>query len=455
MGIQLEQSQKQILSQKMLQSVEILQMNAQELTEYIRELSLENPVMDIEEAAAEDKAKERVRKLEWLAGLDEQNRTYYQYDRRDNEDYLNNIGSKEGETLKDALMLQLIGNDYSEFEMEVFGYIADSLNSSGYYTEGLEELVRRFSITEEEAAACLEVMKDLEPAGVCTGSLKECMTRQLDRLGEGYETERAIAENYLELLGKNKLPAIAKKMKISLDQVKRAAENIKKLNPRPAQGFDSGGMMRYIVPDVTIVKFQDRFEILQNSYAYPNIRVNQDYLKMLKTDCGKEVKDYLTGKIHQIEQVQEAIEKRGSTLLNLAKCLIEVQEEFFLYGQKSLRPFMMKEAAQRLSVHESTISRTVKGKYLQCSWGVYPFSYFFSRGLKQPAGNLQEKEDMSTVRIRQRLKELMEGEDKRAPYSDQQLKELLEQEGIVISRRTVVKYREAMGISNSRGRKEF
>ena len=124
MGIQLEQSQKQILSQKMLQSVEILQMNAQELTEYIRELSLENPVLDIEEAAAEDKAKERVRKLEWLAGLDEQNRTYYQYDRRDNEDYLNNIGSKEGETLKDALMLQLIGNDYSEFEMEVFGYIA-------------------------------------------------------------------------------------------------------------------------------------------------------------------------------------------------------------------------------------------------------------------------------------------------------------------------------------------
>lgn len=455
MGIQLEQSQKQILSQKMLQSVEILQMNAQELTEYIRELSLENPVLDIEEAAAEDKAKERVRKLEWLAGLDEQNRTYYQYDRRDNEDYLNNIGSKEGETLKDALMLQLIGNDYSEFEMEVFEYIADSLNSSGYYTEGLEELVRRFGITEEEAAACLEVMKDLEPAGVCTGSLKECMTRQLDRLGEGYETERSIAENYLELLGKNQLPSIAKKMKISLEQVKRAAENIKKLNPRPAQGFDSGGMMRYIVPDVTIVKFQDRFEILQNSFAYPNIRVNQDYLKMLKTDCGKEVKDYLTGKIHQIEQVQEAIEKRGSTLLNLAKCLIEVQEEFFLYGQKSLRPFMMKEAAQRLSVHESTISRTVKGKYLQCSWGVYPFSYFFSRGLKQTSGNLQEKEDMSTVRIRQRLKELMEGEDKHAPYSDQQLKELLEQEGIVISRRTVVKYREAMGISNSRGRKEY
>lgn len=455
MGIQLEQSQKQMMPQKMLQSVEILQMNAQELAEYIRELSLENPVVDIEEAAAEDKGKERDRKLEWLASLDEQNRTYYQYDRRDKEDYLNNIGAKEGETLKDALMLQLIGNGYSELEMAVFEYIADSLNSSGYYTEGLEAPAIRFGITEEEAAACLEVMKRLEPAGVCAGSLKECMTRQIDRLGEGYETERAMAENYLELLGKNQLPAIAKKMKISLEQVKKAAENIKKLNPRPAQGFDSGGMMRYIVPDVTIVKFQDRFEILQNSYAYPGIQINQEYLQMLETDCGKEAREYLNGKIHQARQVQEAIEKRGFMLLNLAKCLMEVQGDFFLYGAKSLRPFMMKEAAERLSVHESTISRAVKGKYLQCSWGVYPFSYFFSRGLKQPSGNLQEKEDMSAVRIQQRLKELMEEEDKYAPYSDQQLKERLEQEGIVISRRTVVKYREAMGISNSRGRKQF
>ena len=146
------------MPQKMLQSVEILQMNAQELAEYIRELSLENPVVDIEEAAAEDKGKERDRKLEWLASLDEQNRTYYQYDRRDKEDYMNNIGAKEGETLKDALMLQLIGNGYSELEMAVFEYIADSLNSSGYYTEGLVwDNGRRsgcLSGSNEETGAC-------------------------------------------------------------------------------------------------------------------------------------------------------------------------------------------------------------------------------------------------------------------------------------------------------------
>ena len=377
MGIQLEQSQKQGLSHKMLQSVEILQMNAQELTEFMKELSLENPVVEIEEAAPEDKAGERIQKLEWLASLDEQNRTYYQYDKRDTDDYLNNVGEDRGESLKDALMLQLIGRGYSDLEMAVFAYVADALDASGYYTEPLDDIVSRFGITEEKAAACLAIMKGLEPAGVCAASLQESLANQMAKQGDGHGLEQEIISNYMEQLGKNQLPTIAQKLKVSIEQVKEAAENIKGLNPRPAQGFGRGGILRYVDPDVTIVKFQNRFEILQNSYTYPMIHVNQEYLQMLKTSNDKEVKDYLTGKLRQVEQVQQAIEKRGSILLGLAKCILEVQEAFFLYGQKSIRPYTMKQAAERLSVHESAISRTVKGKYLQCSWGVYPFSYFF------------------------------------------------------------------------------
>ncbi len=162
MGIQLEQSQKQGLSHKMLQSVEILQMNAQELTEFMKELSLENPVVEIEEAAPEDKAGERIQKLEWLASLDEQNRTYYQYDKRDTDDYLNNVGEDRGESLKDALMLQLIGRGYSDLEMAVFAYIADALDASGYYTEPLDDIVSRFGITEEKAAACLAIIQSFD-----------------------------------------------------------------------------------------------------------------------------------------------------------------------------------------------------------------------------------------------------------------------------------------------------
>lgn len=461
MSLQQKQSQKQILSQKMLQSVEILQMNAQELTDFIKELSLENPVVDMEEAVFEDKTEERIKKLEWLAGLDEQNRTYYQYDKDDSEDYLNNIGGDDTETLADTLLFQLMAKDYSDKQMEVFEYIANSLDSSGYFTERIEELVSRFDISLEQAEECLEIMKELEPAGVCAGSLQECLTRQLESLGAGHEVEREILAHCMEQLGKNQLPAIARQLAVSLEEVKAAVANIKKLNPRPAQGFERGGMMRYTVPDVTVVKFQDRFEILQNNYTYPSIHVNREYLQMLKSGCEPEVKEYLTQKLNQVEQVQEAIEKRSSTLLNLARCLVEEQAEFFLGGPRFLKPFLMQEAAERLSVHESTISRTVKGKYLQCSWGIYPLSYFFDRGMLHFGGqgakeNLQgEEKTPSSEPVKQRIRELIAQEEKQNPYSDQQLAELLNQEGISISRRTVMKYREAMEIANSRGRRQY
>ena len=377
MGSHVEQGQGREASRNAIPAVEILQMNAQELTDFVRELSLENPMVEIEEAEPEDKEEERIQKLEWLAGLDEQNRTYYQYDKGDSEDYLNNVREDTGESLKDALMLQLIGKDYSKLEMGIFAYIADALDASGYYTEGLEDICRQFGVDKEKAAACLEVMKGLEPAGVCAASLQESLARQVGKLGEGHEAELGIISNYMELLGENQLSAIAKEMELPLERIEAAARNIRALNPRPAQGFGKGGILRYAVPDVIIVKFQGRFEILQNNYTYPEIHVSQEYLQMMKTDCGAEAKEYLADKLRQVEQVQRAIGRRGAILLNLAKCLLEAQEEFFLYGQKSLRPFSVGEAAKRLSLSEGAVSQVVKGKYLQCSWGMYPLSYFF------------------------------------------------------------------------------
>lgn len=378
MGTHSEQSQQQVSSHKMLQPAEILQMNAQELTEFIKELSMENPIVEMEEDMPEDKAGERIQKLEWLASLDEQNRTYYQYDEGDSRDYLNNVKEDKGEPLKDALMLQLIGKGYSDLEMAVFAYIADSLDASGYYTEPLGDVACRFGITEEKAAACLGIMKGLEPAGVCAASLQESLACQVAKLGEGHETELGIISNYMEELGNNQLDAIAARMGRPLEEVAAAAEAIRALNPRPAQGFGRGGILRYTNPDVTVVKFQGRFEILQNSYTYPEIRVSQEYLQMLESGCSQEVKDYLAAKLRQVEEVQAAIEQRGAMLLDLAKCLLEVQEGFFLYGQNALRPFGMEEAAGKLSVPSPAISQAVKGKYLQCSWGIYPFSYFFT-----------------------------------------------------------------------------
>lgn len=448
----LEQSQKQILSQNMIQSVEILQMSSQDLSDYLKDLSMENPVVEVEDSVPENKREEQIKKLEWLASLDEQNRTYYRYDKEDTkENLINNVSTRKLETLADALHFQLIGGSYSEEDMEVFDYIAQCLDSRGYYTAPVSEICVTFGISENKAREYLEIMKGLEPAGVCASSLQECLLKQLEKSKIPYEVEKKIVEEYLDILGKNQLHIIAKNLKVSTERIKEAQERIQSLNPKPAQGFDNGELFRYIEPDITIVKFQDYFEILLNNYSYPTLHVNKDYLNMMKSDCEKEVKDYLFDKVKQAEQVQDCIARRNSTLLELAKCILDAQKEFFLYGENSIRPFKLREAAQRMGLHESTVSRAVKDKYLQCCWGVYPLSYFFSRGISQN----EEEVSVATIRVKQELQKLIEQEDKKHPRSDQKLADLLREQGIDISRRTVTKYREAMKIPNGRIRKTY
>lgn len=452
MDIQLEPGQSQVLSQKMIQSVEILQMSSQELVEYIKEMSMENPVVDLEEVHGEDKAQERLKKLEWLASVDEQNRIYYKQESEDSDmNDIMNICGREEETLKDNLMSQLIGKEYSQEELAVFEYIAECLDSRGFYTGSLKEIEDEFGISSDKAERCMEVMKSLEPMGVCSASVEECLLKQLEHEREKTDVERRIVSEYLELLGKNQLHVIAKQMRLPLERVQEAKTKIQSLNPKPGSGFSSREVLRYLTPDVTVVKLKDYFEVLVNDSSYPVLRVNQEYMRMLKSDCPKDVQKYISDKVRQIEQVQTCITKRNSTLLELAKCIVDVQQDFFVNGKGYLKPFRMKEAAERLGVHESTVSRAVKEKYLQCCWGIYPLGYFFSKGFYKK----EDDEKIATVHIKQKLAELIEAENKKKPLSDQKLSEQLREDGIDISRRTVAKYRESMGISDCRGRKEF
>ena len=456
METRLEQTQKQILSQNLIQSVEILQMSAEELTEHIKEMALENPVAELKEPTPEDRQQDLLRKLEWLENLDEQNRTYYRYDKEDSDrDYISNIGAPVRETLKDTLLQQLIRGPYTQAQFRIFSYIADCLDSSGFFRVPLQELASELNVTEPEAAECLEIMRGLEPAGVCCADLESCLLEQLRRLEqeEGEDAccvEKAIVREYMPLLGKNQLHTIAKKMKLPISRIKEAQLRIRSLNPRPAQGFDMGEMLRYIVPDVTIIKFKDRFEILLNNYSYPTIRMNRDYLKMLKENPSPEVRDYLTGKVNQIRQMQEHIERRGSTLLALADCILEEQTEFFRKGEKYLKPLRMKDAAERIGIHESTVSRAVKDKYLQCCWGIYPLSFFFARSVSQ-----EGDDSIATHQIKEEIRKIIEEEDKARPLNDDRIACILKERGMSISRRTVVKYRESMQIPNYRERREY
>ena len=444
---------KQMLSQKMIQSVGLLQMNSQELSEYISELSLENPMVELESEAPADEQEMRLRKLEWLAGLDEQNRAYYNYDREDSENtgFMENISGHRTETLSDVLRLQLLSGHYSPQEMKIFDYLIDSVDSKGYLTLPAEQVAETFHISVKDAESYFGILRELEPDGVCAAGPRECLLKQIDKKGgEDWDVERTLISECMDLIARNKLPAAAAKLGQPLERVTTALERIRELNPIPAQGFDTETALHYVTPDITIVKFEDHFEILLNEYAYPKIRVNKYYLKLLRSGCDEETKKYLTEKLRQIEETQGHIERRGSTLMELAKFLLERQRDFFEHGEQGIRPLKMKEAAAAMNVHESTVSRAVRDKYLQCPWGLYPLSYFFSAGI---AG--EDEEEVSARKIRLEIRKLIDGEDKKKPRSDQKLCDLLQEQGIAVSRRTVAKYREEMGIGSTRERKTW
>lgn len=284
MRVELVQSQKQTLSQNMIQSVEILQMSSMELADYIKEQSMENPVMDLDEHMPENKQEERLKKLEWLTGLDEQNRAYYRYDQEDEDkdNYLNNISTPNAETLKDVLMQQLLSNSYSKEEDRVFEYIADNLDTSGFLKLSVAEMAEQLGSKEEIVKNCLDIMKELEPVGVCAYDVKECLCLQLKKNYEDCEVELAIIQDGMELLGKKQLQTLAKIIHVPVDRIKLARDRICTLNPKPAQGYSTGEMTQYIVPDAVVVKFKDYFEILLNDYSCPSFHISKEYMQMLK-----------------------------------------------------------------------------------------------------------------------------------------------------------------------------
>lgn len=456
MEIQMSLEQKLALSQRMIQSAQILQMSAQELEHYVQELALENPVIDIAPPPAPPltaDAAEKLRKYEWLNSLDKQsNYSFYQRESADDDrpDGEWNFSVCDGETLKDYLWSQVISSDFTDKESLILEYILESLDSRGYMTEDLSDIAAHFQAEPENAEKLLTTLQGLDPAGICARSLPECLTLQAQRYGVMTPELNQILSSHLDLVAKNQLPAIAKLLKIPIDEVAHCCRLIKKLNPKPGSSFCSREQLSYIVPDVTMVKFKDHFDILLNEYLYPDIQVNGYYKQLSKEQNDPETSAYLQDKIRQAEWVRDCISKRSSTLLNVSRSILHFQEEFFANGDRHLKPLRLCDVAQELDIHESTVSRSVRGKYLQCIWGVYPMNYFFSKGISASGS-----EDMSVTRIKQALADIVEQENKQKPYSDRALGEELEKKGITISRRTVAKYRQELTIPDASGRKAY
>ncbi|WP_418750970.1 RNA polymerase factor sigma-54 [Frisingicoccus sp.] len=455
MDIRLSVTQNQILSQKMIQSMEILQMSSQELNEYIKEVALENPVVDIEEAyETPDKAADLVKKLEWLDSIDERNRIYYrqEYSSEDaNDKRLMDYSENMGEELSEYVMDQLLTVELTDLQYDVIQFMVYSLDSKGYMEEDLEEVAARFGTDVAFVKSQLKLLQSLDPAGVCARNLRECLLLQLDREDEEDEVARRIVSDYLELLGKNQLHVISKKLKLPMERIIEACNHIKELNPKPGSGFDARGHLKYITPDVTVVKLANYYEILLNEYTYPKIGINHFYKQILESESSKETQTYIIDKIRQAEWIQNCIGQRNSTLMRVAKCIVDYQADFFKSGTGHLKPLRLQDVAEILEVHESTVSRAIRDKHLQCSWGIFPLNYFFSKSIA--AGNSSGK--ITTEQVKKLMAAIIEEEDKKKPLSDRVITERLVERGVKISRRTVAKYREEMGVKDASGRKSF
>ena len=460
MDLKLQVKQTQTLSQRMIQSAEILQMTSQELNTYINELALENPVIDIVEPPTAQEQRESIEQQEWLNSFNEEN--YYLYQRQNNDDDYDfksswNINTDDGETLQDYLWSQLITENFTDQETEIIKFMLECLDNKGYLEESIETIASYFGTDTELVEDLLSDLQALDPSGVCARTLEECLKLQLERRNMLTPVLESIIDNCLEMVARNQIPAIARKLRLSPAETAGYCQIIKSLNPKPGVSFSSRDQLRYIIPDVTIVKFKDHFDILLNESMYPTIELNSYYRQMNQNPESSELKEYLGNKIRQAEWVKQCVTQRGKTLMQVSRAILEHQEEFFTFGPAHLNPLRLADIAQELDIHESTVSRAVSKKYLQCSWGVYPMNFFFSRSVAVQGSGSSENgaQSVTAADIKRVLREIIEEENKKKPYSDRLLGEKLAERGISISRRTVAKYREEEGIADASGRKEY
>ncbi len=428
------------LTPQMIQSIEILQMNSHELLSYLNKAYEENPVIEKEEPfdLFEEYAQLQQKAI-WIdAG---RIRPTFAHDFPDTQEQ----GSYDYETDSLAFFLkdQLERLFLPEHQMALAKYLADLVDENGYLTEEDIDGLRAMKIPGEMIDQALQTLQGLEPAGVGARDLSECLCLQLQRQTPVDQTALRIAQAFLPELSQGHYGVICRELSIHINEVERAAQIIKALTPYPGQAFASRETAVYVQPDVFVIEDEGVLRVILNEYYLPKISISSYYIRIMKEADDEETKQYLKQKIKQAKWLLSGLDQRGNTLRRCAETILEIQQDFFAERSKHLRPMSLSDLADRLSLHLSTISRAVSGKYLQCRQGTFPLRYFFSRAV----GNL------SRQAVKLQLLELIRNENPCEPLSDWQLCALLSVKNIAIARRTVAKYRAELGIASSSLRK--
>lgn len=454
-SMNLTQEQRLVMTQEMQMSIKMLQMSVNDLREYIDKEFEENPILDIKDTSqekssiSEEKFMDKYDYKEMIKYFEFDNYGAQSYGNYDNDELSPFNFISEKKSLKEYLHEQLMEVYIDEYTLEIGDYIIENLDHRGYLECDLKQICNELKISEEKGEEVLKIVQDLDPYGIGARNIKECLLIQLNKLALDDDIIVKMVEENLEDIAENRYGVIAKKLNISPREAQRYGDIIKRLEPKPSRGFYTGEEVKFIIPDAAIRELDGEFIIIMNDSVVPKLSINKTYKDVL-TNNDEIASNYVKDRLNKALFLIKSIEQRRSTLYRVLEIIIIKQREYFEKGYNFLKSMTLKEIAEELQVHESTISRAVKDKYVLTDRGTVRIKDLFTTSISS-----LNSEDTGVIKIKNKIKEIIESEDKKKPYSDQNISDKLKENGMNISRRTVAKYREEMQIRSSSKRKRL
>ncbi len=365
---------------------------------------------------------------------------------------ISEFADESGKTLRDHLLWQLEMEHFTQREANIGEAIVDAINDDGYLTETLDDILGAVdaenAVSLDEVEDVLAKVQTLDPVGVGARSISECIIlqlRQLNRETPGLELAVKLAQDHLDLVATRQHGELRRTLRASEEELQLALALVKGCNPKPGLVV-SPAAAEYVIPDVFVRKVDNRWQVEISPTGVPRLSVNQTYANLLRGSGDHAV---LRSQLQEARWLIRSLEIRNETLLKVATCIVSRQTAFLEHGDEHMKPMVLRDVAEEIGMHESTISRVTTNKYMHTPRGVFEFKYFFSSHLSSASG-----EDQSSTSVRAKIRRYIAGEDPTKPLSDSKIANLLADEGIKVARRTVAKYREAMNISSSSERRQ-
>jgi RNA polymerase sigma-54 factor len=470
---QLKLTQQLIMTPQLQMAIKLLQLSRLELMDAIRQEMEENPALEEsqestpkerldEETQAQLQPAEKTKEvtidekipgdIDWSNYIDEYNapgRIRFETEDREAPQYEAFISHKE--SLSDHLLWQLLMASPTPEEKSIGSLIIGNLNRDGYLQLSAEELAVQAGVTADDIEEVLFLMQSFDPMGVCARDLKECLLLQANSLGLKNTLVTQIISDHISHLENKNYKAICRALKVSMDEVIAAVNVIISMEPKPGRLF-SEEEPQYITPDIYVYKTEDDFVVVINDDGLPKLKVNSFYKQAISQskEFSGNAKDYIQDKLRSAAWLIRSIHQRQKTIYKVMKSILKFQREFFEKGITHLKPMVLRDVAEDIGMHESTISRVTTNKYAYTPQGIFELKYFFNSSIRRVHGDA-----IASASVQAKIKQLIGKENPRKPYSDNKMAELLKAQNIDIARRTVAKYREMMGVLPSSKRKKI